>query len=769
MKRFIILACIVVILFFAGYAANFRWGFYADLHPNAPVTSFIRTSGKDIYLRRGDSEVPFEIRGVDMGTGIPGKRASDYAIDRETYLRWFDQIQKLGANTIRVYTILNTDFYNAFYEYNKDREEPLYLLHGVWVSDYIQNSGRDAYDGEIYEALIQDCRTLVDILHGKKTLSLGYGMGSRHYRSDISEWVIGYIVGVDWESGLVTYTNQKSRHRNSYTGDYLYTSEDATPFEAMLCGVGDSLIEYESKKYKTQRLVAFSNWPATDPFVYPAPVTLYSMKTACINVEHILQTEQFVSGMFASYHAYPYYPDYLGMMDEAKLYTAEQIDNRLGPEVRKNTEYHISLLQAPEIGEYVTGQDYYDSKGHYNTYLAYLRALNRYHSLPVVITEYGVTTGRGMARQDINSGRNQGNMTEQEQGQALIDCYQDIMDAGCAGSCLFCWQDEWMKRTWNTMHAVDLDSAAYWSDYQTNGQFFGLLTFDPGEEQSVCYVDGNCSEWGPKNLAASWKGMELSVKYDEKFLYFLVKKEGFEAGEDTLYIPIDTTPKTGSTWCRNEDVAFERGCDFLIVIRGRNDSRVMVQKRYSALRSTYSEEFYRENFYADPPDADTPEFERIELPLILSRMLPDHTEPLSSGMKYETGKLRYGNANPQAADFDSLADFIFSGDYVELRIPWQLLNFSDPSGMMIHDDYCEKYGVENLHIDTMYVGIGSRDEKDIRIPMAPVSLEGWGEQVTFNERLKKSYDMLKEYWMSLDEGERDWEARYFCTDTAPCA
>ena len=49
-------------------------------------------------------------------------------------------------------------------------------------------------------------------------------------------------------------------------------------------------------------------------------------------------------------------------------------------------------------------------------------------------------------------------MNEQEQGQALIDCYEDIMDAGCAGSCVFTWQDEWFKRTWNTMHAVDLDN-----------------------------------------------------------------------------------------------------------------------------------------------------------------------------------------------------------------------------------------------------------------------------------------------------------------------
>ena len=120
-------------------------------------------------------------------------------------------------------------------------------------------------------------------------------------------------------------------------------------------------------------------------------------------------------------------------------------------------------------------EDYYDRDGDLNTYYAYLKLLNDYHTMPVVISEYGVSTGRGMAQRDINTGRNQGHMTEQEQGQALIDCYEDIMDAGSAGSCVFTWQDEWFKRTWNTMANVDLDNTPYWSDYQTNEQYFGLL------------------------------------------------------------------------------------------------------------------------------------------------------------------------------------------------------------------------------------------------------------------------------------------------------
>ena len=106
----------------------------------------------------------------------------------------------------RVYTILQDDFYEAFYEYNKDREEPLYLLHGLWVNDYVMYSHRDAFDPEYLGALIEDGRTLIDILHGNKTFSLSEDLGSGAYTRDISPWVLGYILGVEWEDTTVAYT-----------------------------------------------------------------------------------------------------------------------------------------------------------------------------------------------------------------------------------------------------------------------------------------------------------------------------------------------------------------------------------------------------------------------------------------------------------------------------------------------------------------------------------------------------------------------------------
>ena len=110
---------------------------------------------------------------------------------------------------------------------------------------------------------------------------------------------------------------------------------------------------------------------------------------------------------------------------------------------------------------------------------------------------------------------------------------------------------------------------------------------------------------------------------------------------------------------------------------------------------------------------------------------------------YETGKLQYGNANPNAQAYDSLADFCAKDGFVEIRIPWQLLNVADPVKMFVHDDYYENYGVEYLSIRQISVGAGSGNTQ---IRMMPVDIKPIGKLPAYHERLKKSYDIIKNYW-----------------------
>ena len=742
MKKFMIVFSVLLLALLGYDLLRFRLGFSFGLFQEGEPTAFMTTDAEAIYMDRGAGPEPFTVRGVNLGVGIPGKWATDYAIDKETYLRWFSQMQEMGANTVRVYITLQDDFYNAFYEYNTAREaageEPLWLLHGVWVNDYVQNSHRDAYHRDFLEAFVRDGRTMVDVIHGNKRISLGRGTGSGFYRRDVSRWVLGYILGVEWEDVTVAYTDHKYPRLEPYRGTYLSASDDATAFEAMLAQAGDRIIAYETRRYKQQRLVAFSNWPTTDPFLYPEDITTFFMKCAQVDVEHIVTEPAFVSGQFASYHVYPYYPDYLNyILNPAERERSPVWDG-------KAVLSRVETGPGTPIGAVLEQEDYYGPEGGVNTYLAYLRALRRHHTMPVVISEFGVSTGRGMAQRDQNTRRNQGHMSEQEQGQALEECWEDIMTAGCAGGCVFTWQDEWFKRTWNTMHAVDLQRTPYWSDYQTNEQYFGLLSFDPGREESVCYVDGDLSEWTEEDKLLDEGGRALSMKYDERFVYLLLYEEGFSQGEKRLYIPIDVTPNSGSTWHRDSGIAFDRPADFLLCIDGRENSRLLVQERYEVLRAMFYHETHDQDAYLDPPDADSPVFRDIRLMLqTATPLLTGNWQ--ASAETYETGLLTYGNANPRAADFNSLADFIFAGDSVELKLPWQLLNFADPSRMAVHDDYYVHYGVETISVDSIWLGL-TDGAGGGRTALAEAPLKGWGNRVSYHERRKAAYYALQRLW-----------------------
>ena len=723
MKKYIITVVYIILVLLVLDWLYFYEGMYFYFGKEKPTEYFMKVDGEEIYMKNGDTFTPYEIRGVNLGSGLPGKWATSFAIDKETYLRWFGYIQEMGANTIRVYTIQSDTFYDAFYEYNKDNKNPLYMLHGVWVNDYVLNSHRDAYSKDFYDTFLEHSKIMVDVIHGNRKLSLGRVTSAGHgtYKKDISDWVIGYILGVEWDDSTVSYTDDLYKDKegySSYSGKYMYTSPEATPFETMLTMVGDKTIEYETKRYGEQRLLAFSNWPTTDPFEYPKAITDFFMKCAKVDVEHIKTTDAFLSGQFASYHVYPYYPYYLSFAEDWSVFGIESKD----------------LFR--------------DEQGRVNAYKAYLTMLNNHHTMPVVIAEFGVSTGRGMAQVDKDTGRNQGNTSEQAQGQALVDCWEDMKTSGCNGGCVFTCQDEWFKRTWNTMHAVNLTRTAYWSDYQTNEQYFGLLSFDPGKEQSVCYVDGDVSEWTEKDIVQKGN-TELSVKYDEKFMYFLVKKDGLDFEKDVFYIPLDVTPKTGSNYCKNFDVKFDRNADFVIVLDGKDNSRIMVQERYDALRSTYSKDIYKFDTYLknNIPEKNSPKFVTIELILRTALALSPETKE-TVAESYETGKLLYGNANPKSKDFNSLADFCSRGDYIEIKLPWQLMNFADPSKMEIHDDYYDgNYGIEYIDIDKMYAGIGMGDK---RIELDEIKLQGWGNKVTYHERLKQSYYIMQGLWKGCE-------------------
>ena len=721
MKKFMLVTAVLVLLFVFGDIAYWRMGWYVDLSPHAEVQAESRVSEGKIQVRTADGTYEdIEIRGVNIGSSMPGTWAIDFATDRETYLRWFSQIQQMGANTLRVHTVMSDAFYNALYAYNQTAETPLYLLQGVSIREDVLSSRHDVFSKEFYDSFADHCKLAVDVIHGVKKIAekkyIGIGHGT--YQQDVSEWVIGYIFGTDWDPKTVAYANDiyaDHAQKSAYHGTYLETSEQATPFEAMLASIGDTVLSYESKRYHEQRAFAFSNAPETDPFPHPEAVRIFFSKSADFDAEHILCRDSVISGQFASYHVYPYYPDYLNFYEEAEWSTLG-----IGPKELYATE-----------------------EGTTNTYRAYLQMLTNHHEMPVVIAEFGVPSSYSLSRLDVNTGRNKGNMTEREQGEALVACYRDIMDAGCVGGMVSAWQDEWYKTSSSTSQISDSDRSAYWSNYGDPDQFMGLLAMEPGEDGCICTVDGDPKEWTKKDIVAQYEdGSVLSAQYDERYLYVCIQKCGLSLADETYYLPFDITPKSGSNYCENHDVKFDRAADFVLVIDGKENTYLMVQERYEVLRALSSQEAYGFNTYISGhiPEKNSPEFRRIET------LVPTNIRAGGSDYeRFEAGRLVYGSSDPQSSEFDAHAGFCAGEDTLEIRIPWYLLNFYDPSLMRIHDDYYEQYGVALLSVNRIYFGFGDGTSIE-RIELSPLRMSAWVNNVSYHERLKESYYILQSAW-----------------------
>lgn len=707
MKKYIITVFTVTVLLIAAYFSYFGGAYvFRNKNASSPVT-FTRVAGDQIYITENGTERKFEMRGVNLGVGKPGHFAVEYAVTYEEYLRWFTQIAEMGANTIRVYTFQNEDFYKAFYDYNTTAQTPLYLLHGVWVDDYVLNSHFDAYDDQFLSQLISDIKGTIDIVHGRRNKIINSEKELYRYRYDVSKWLLGYLPGVEWEPTLVAYTDHHRADETGFTGKYLKTTPEASAFETALCRIGDALISYETEKYGQQHLLAFSNWCTTDPIDHPDEIDLAFSKCAEVDVEHIAPTDAFRAGQFASYHVYAYYPDYYSALEDKSAFT--------------------------------------DKTGFANAYLYYLKLLTAHHTMPVVITEFGMPSSRGCGALDHSGAdRNQGGITEHQQALGLISCYEDIMAAGCAGGIVFSWHDEWFKRTWNTMENVDLNRTPYWSDYQTNEQYFGILAFDPGEDALLCKTDGDVSEWAGQSLVCGDETLGVRMMYDERYLYFYIHCSGYNKTKDTIYLPIDTTQKSGSMFCSAHHLTFDRYADFLITL-SPEENRITVQERYDVFRATKDLDSLEESAYLHIPDVNSDVFNPIRLVLQSDHENAGHASNVPYKMVfYETGVLREGNGNPEAKDFDSMSDYCVKGDDIELRIPWQMLNFADPSEMKIHDDYYAHYGVAYQKIDKIYVGVTGGG--DGRVPMNPFALSGWGVNVTYHERLKEAYYALQKLW-----------------------
>ncbi|MFP3441038.1 hypothetical protein R0K18_25215, partial [Pantoea sp. SIMBA_133] len=112
------------------------------------------------------------------------------------------------ANAVRIYTIHPPAFYEALLEHNKKADKPLYLFHGVWVEEAPLLKTQDAYAKENMQLLEKATKDTVDLIHGNAMIEKKVGHAAGSYTADVSPYVLGWVLGIEWDPEVVVATNE---------------------------------------------------------------------------------------------------------------------------------------------------------------------------------------------------------------------------------------------------------------------------------------------------------------------------------------------------------------------------------------------------------------------------------------------------------------------------------------------------------------------------------------------------------------------------------
>ncbi len=696
MKKIVILTMATIILLTG--CSNINKNTYEYIEENG-VKYNAKIEENSFQVFQNNEWKTINIKAINLLDVVPNSKSLGENIDEKTYIRWIKSIGEMNANVIKINTIHPPEFYKALIKYNKDSENPIYLFQGITMDEDFLKENPDPFKLDNIIPFKEKIIKTIDVIHGQ---------AGEEYKYDVSSYLIGWILGGKWDPILVDNTNKTRTDKGDYEGEFIYT-EDANPFEHFIANIMDHTLNYEMEKYQWQHPISFVNSATTDPLIHPyEPVVEEDLVS--INPNKI-KLKNSKAGQFAFYNIYPYYPEFLN----------------LDPKYTK----------------------YLDHRGKANNYAGYIRDLVDFHELPIIIGEFGIPSSRGLSKISVHNW-NKGLNSEEEQGNILTKMYEDIIYQGALGGIISNWQDDWFGNPW--------------SNVQDPKQHLGLLSF----RSDKIIIDGSKKDWNKIKSEPIYKSEKkddnliksVYMEHDEKYLYMGIEYKDLKNNLLNTLIFLDTIDNQGNTINPfNENIKTQNGTDFIIHISENSPSKILVDAYYDSfyyqyghIKKTIPEE---EGFTKKENELYNPT--RLPISPIITHHKTGLIVPFSY---YETGILTHGNGNPESEEYNSLADYCINkkDNFLELRIPWTLINFTNPNTKEILGDiYVD--GIEStIKIDGIKVSLASYDsnipEKFSTFPKSnsgtiPGELshkytwEPWNEVET-PERLKQSYYIIKD-------------------------
>lgn len=652
-----------------------------------------RATGKGFQVAKNSKAFdPLWPIGVSFGLSVPGHSAGEHLATRDQVGRWLATAAEIGANTIQVSTIQVPAFYQELRLWNlHHQDQPLFLLQGVWILEPVEKAELEGTGDYLHPQVIAWTRDevdkVVDVVHGKRIIDepspqkpLNYGRAFGNYDADVSPWLLGYVVGRELEPQTVAVTLAKHPEPAlaTFAGAYIGAT-GGNAIDAMLAAFMDELAGLELSRYQDQHPIGIENSVKLDPLQHPTePLPPNSDSDAyTVDPRKVAATAKFKAGLFVSYAVAPYSPEF--------------------------------LMYQPEYAAVA------DSDGA-NPFLGYLTQLRAAHPGMPVLVGSGVPASYGCGH-FAPQGLNFGGHDEWMQGWADLKIAKTVVQSGSHGLILQGIIDEWFRRS-PLSDALGPPPAQQhlWYNAINPAQHFGLVALLPGGPADFHAVDGKAGQdWQGKPplmskaqapaapLGDAWDAMRqlnsVTVDTDAGYLHVLIRVENLDPDGNgkvdwdkvDYAVVLDTKdPLRGDSRLDPAGhVQVDRRAEFQVLIRSESDVQLLVDRPYDLFGLSYKVREPWQLYRTVANDAGV--FQLVRL-LANERYVwarpataSQPAEQLVLGPRYvhEVGRLDTG---PESLRVHSSFWFDRDQSTLELRIPWALLNFADPSSRLVVDD-----------------------------------------------------------------------------------
>jgi hypothetical protein len=726
--------------------------------PDVPV----RAGRQYFEVRQADgSYKPVYVKGINLSAALPGHDPGEFPRDEQVYRDWLTKIGGMNCNTVRLYTILPPEMYRALQWHNNTYpEHALWLIQGVWVEP---PPGRDFLNQAYLDEVLMNIRNAVNLVHGKAQFDERPGWTGGKYTADVSPWMLAWLLGREWEPDDIEGFVKLHPEYTSYKGQSV-SCPQGVPIECWFARICDYCVTYETSNYNVQHPVTFSSWPPTDPLSHASEsnledesdvsglgaeqrVDVFSSDAVNITSKHFAAEPGFNAGLYASYHVYPYWPDFL---NNEKSY--QQCNDRFGP----------------------------------SSYYAYLADLKAYYNdRPLLIAEYGLPNGPLTAHLQPQ-GWNHGGLSEAQVAQAMPRLSYAIYDSGCAGGVVFAWIDEWFKKIWLWAEFYNpWDDRKLWFNFLDPEKNFGMLALHPGSPGPTATLSGNDGEWAsasarPGQCVAAQAGAPeisaVSVTHDEGFLNIRIKLDNFtdwDFKDSGLYLGFDVLgdDRGNTAWPAPLQLASDHGLEEMLTFAG-GQARIYQTESFRfwvPYRVPYSAQ---QQITEDQPhilEAEDNPWGWFEPVVETNRRRVGRDGTVYDPKFFELNPLPRGSL-VQGPEYNDQALWNVSPQdgVIEVRMPWILLGFVGPHQMRVLEANPDgtngsevSEGVGLAAVLARYDGTlqaawpGLQEKTVVTSAAGRYAWPEWkADEIKYHQRLKPVYYALQELFGHIDKEAR---------------